>query len=120
MRFPVVYDVLMRVEIEAKDEQQALQTIAEDIAQLGIGTAVKAAFEVIRDDNAFPPKDVHSRHTNGFAVFTGEQKLDLIAKVAAALDAAARGNKSPGEALLATLNEKLGYLENSELHGVQL
>lgn len=120
MAFPVVYDVLMRVEIEARDPAEALKTIAEDISIYGIEKAVKSAYEIIRDDDSFPPKDNHSRHVNGFAIFTGTQKLDLLAKIADALESASKGNKAPGDALLAALTKELGYLDNRELDGVQL
>ena len=120
MAFPVVYDVLMRVEIEARDPAEALKTIAEDISIYGIEKAVKSAYEIIRDDDSFPPKDNHSRHVNGFAIFTGTQKLDLLAKIADALESASKGNKAPGDVLLAALTKELGYLDNRELDGVQL
>ena len=57
MTFPVVYDVLMRVEIEARSTAEALKIIAGDISKLGMEKAVKAGFEIIRDDNENPPKD---------------------------------------------------------------
>lgn len=120
MTFPVVYDVLMRVEIEAKDTADASKTIAGDISVLGIEKAVKTAYEIIRDDNANPPKDLHSRHVNGFAIFTSTQKLDLLTKIAAALEAAGRGNRAPGDELLKSLAKQFAYLENSELDGVQV
>ncbi|MQA40562.1 hypothetical protein [Rugamonas aquatica] len=81
---------------------------------------MKSAFEVILDDNAFPPKDVHTRHVNGSAVFTSMQKLDLLAKIAAALEAAGRGDTAPGDGLLNDLARQFAYLDNSELNGVQV
>lgn len=92
MNFPVVYDVLMRVEIEARNPGDAADTVANQIAQLGIHNAVSWAYEIIRDDNAYSAKDNCSRHLNGFAIFSSEQKLELITKLAAALNAAKRGN----------------------------
>jgi len=120
MTFPVVYDVLMRVEIEARDKAAALKAIAEDISALGIEEVVETAFEIIRDDNANPPKDVHSRHVNGFAIFSSTQKLDLVTKIAAALDAASRGDRGPGDMLLNNLAKQFAYLDNRELDGVQV
>lgn len=120
MSFPIVYDVLMRTEVEARSPADAASMVAGDIAEFGIETAVSLGLEVIRDDNVNPPKDIHSRHINGFAVFTSSQKLELITKIAAALDAAARGNKAPGDALLAQLANQFVYLNNDKLDGVQV
>lgn len=120
MTFPIVYDVLMRIEIEARDTAEALKIIAEDISEFGIEKAVKSGFEIIRDDNENPPKDVHSRHVNGFAIFTSTQKLDLVTKIAAALEAAGRGSRAPGDELLKNLARQFAYLDNSELDGVQV
>jgi hypothetical protein len=58
----------MRTEIEARNVDEACTMIADDIARIGIRESVNLAYEVIRDDNVYPPKDVHSRHTNGFAI----------------------------------------------------
>lgn len=120
MRFPVVYDVLMRVEVEAEDTAEALTIIADDISALGIKSTVKSAFEIIRDDNAYPPKDLHSRSVNGFAVFTSAQKHDLVAKIEVALEAAGQGDMAPGRLLLESLEAQFAYLENRELDGIQL
>lgn len=119
MSFPIVFDVLMRTEIEARDIAEASKMIADDIAELGLQESVNLAFEIIRDDNAHPPKDVDSRHTNGFAIFTSAQKLDLVTKIAAALDAAEKGNRTPGNELLENLAKQFAYLDNRELRGVQ-
>lgn len=120
MSSPIVFDVLMRTEIEARDIAEAFKMIAEDIADLGIEKSVSLAYEIIRDDNAYPPKDVDSRHTNGFAVFTSEQKLDLVTKVSAALDAALKGDREPGDNLVQALTKQFVYLNNRELDGVRV
>ena len=120
MAFPLVYDALLRIEVEAVDTTQACRTIEHLISNLGLEKAVNCSFEVIRDDDSFPPKDVHSRHVNGFAVFTSVQKLDLVTKIADALSAASRGDSEPGTELLDTLTKQFAYLNNSELRGVQV
>ncbi len=120
MRFPVVYDVLMRTEIEATSSIEASATIALHIKNFGIEKAVISSYEIIRDDNAFPPKDVYSRHTNGFAIFTSSQKLELLTMIASALEASGRGDSVPGRELLNSLSSQFAYLENSELRGVQV
>ncbi|KQY15721.1 hypothetical protein ASD28_22920 [Massilia sp. Root133] len=120
MKFPVVYDVLMRVEIEARDTAEALSIIADDISELGIKKAVKSGFEIIRDDNAHPPKDMHSRNVNGFAVFTSAQKHELVARIAIALEAAGQGDRAPGVQLLESLKAQFAYLDNRELEGVRV
>lgn len=120
MNFPIVYDVLMRVEIEAKDTAEALSIIADDISELGIKKAVKSGFEIIRDDNAHPPKDMHSRKVNGFAIFTSAQKRDLVRQIESALEAAGRGDREPGVQLVESLTTQFAYLDNRELNGVQV
>lgn len=120
MTFPVVYDMLMRIEIEAQNPVEAERIVAEDIATRGIRNSVQCAFEIIRDDNENPPKDVHSRHVNGFAIFTSEQKLELVTKIVAALDAAGKGNRDPGDELLANLAKQFAYLDNSGLEGTKV
>lgn len=67
-----------------------------------------------------PPKDIHSRHVSGFAIFTSAQKLDLLTKISAALSAAAKGNPEPGDKLLKSLTKQFAYLSNRELDGVQV
>lgn len=96
MAFPIEYDVLMRIEVEARNAAEAAKLAADDIATLGIEKAVATAIEVIRDDNTNPPKDNHSRHSNGFAIFTSTQKLDLVAMIVAALEAVSRGKRTWG------------------------
>jgi hypothetical protein len=120
MAFPLVYDALLRIEIEGRDTTQACRNIEHLISNHGLEKALHCSFEVIRDDDSFPPKDVHSRHVNGFAVFTSTQKLDLVTKIAAALAAASRGDSKPGMELVDSLTEQFAYLNNSELKGVQV
>ena len=120
MTFPVVYDVLMRVEIEALSPRAAIDMIAGDIAEQGIHKAVNSAVEIIRADNADGVKDTYSRHINGFAIFTSSQKLELVTRIAAALDGARVGNAAPGKELLAQLTQQFAYLDNNTLQGVQV
>lgn len=120
MTFPVVYDILLRAEVEARNPSEGVQTILDTIAQHGVDTAAAWAVEIIRDDNTHPPKDYHSRHSNGFAIFTSAQKLELVSQIAHALEAAGKGNRTPGNTLLADLTRQLAYLDNSKLDGIQL
>lgn len=119
MAVPIVYDVLIRQQVEANNPAEAIQFIAEELKEKVTG-GLHFGFEVIRDDNKFPPKDYSSRETNGFAVFTSEQKHELLAKLEGALEAAGKGNPAPGEALLNTLHRKFDYLANSTLVGVEV
>lgn len=119
MTYPIVYDVLIRQEIEARNPEEALKEIGE-ILTSGVTSELHSAFEIIRDDNKFPPKDIFSREENGFAVFTAKQKHQLLAKLKDALDAAGKGNPAPGEQLLNSLTLKFDYLANSTLLGVEV
>lgn len=98
----------------------SITTLARNIVEFGIHKVICAACEVIRDDNAHPPKENHSPHTNGFAIFTSTQKLELVTQIAVALDAAARNNRDPGNELLAQLARQFTYLDNRTLDGVQV
>lgn len=119
MTRPIVYDVLIRREVPARNQKEALQEIGKALTS-GATRDLYAAFEVIRDDNAFPPKDDFSRQHNGFAVFTAEQKHQLVAKLKDALDAAGKGDPAPGEQLLRALTVQLDYLGNNTLLGVEV
>ena len=119
---PIVYDVLLRLEIEAHDEGAALRIIEADVAEFGIKRAtIQSKFEIIRDDSSsISGKDNLSRHTNGFVIFNGEQKHALLAKIARAIEAALDGDASEGNALVNELTEQFKYLVCNTLDGVQL
>lgn len=121
MNMPIVYDVLLRTEIEARDEADALKKIKSDVEAFGIEKALLSKFEVIRDDNSSKfGKDNLSRHTNGFVVFNAEQKHALLKEIARSLDAAMDGDGSPGNALINALTTQFEYLGRNTLKGVQL
>lgn len=119
MAIPIVYDVLIRQEVEATNPAEAIAFITEELKEKVTG-GLHFGFEVIRDDNKFPPKDYGSRATNGFAVFTSEQKHELLDKLKDALEAAGTGDSALGEELLNTLRRKFDYMSNSTLVGVQV
>jgi len=119
MTYPIVYDVLIRQEVEARNPKEALRDITETLVS-GATSGLHSAFEVIRDDNKHPPKDYISRQSNGFAVFTSVQKQQLLGALKDALDAASKGNPAPGEQLLATLHRQFDYMTNDTLIGVTI
>lgn len=115
MPYPIVYDVLLRTEVAAKNEQAALASIADQIATLGF-QGIESGFEVIRDDNLFPGgKDNRSRHENGFVILSSKAKKELLLNIANALHAAQNGDSAIGEKLLSTLNRQFEYLEHTSL-----
>jgi len=120
--YPIVYDILLRFEIEAKDEVAALKIIETDIAQFGIEEAINhSKFEIIRDDNiSITGKDNLSRHINGFVVFNAEQKQALLTRIASALNAALDGDATQGNTLMNQLSKQFEYLGRSTLDGVDL
>lgn len=107
MAHPVVYDVIVRSEIEAKDKDHAVNWLVQSLRE---GHIKKVDFEVIRDDNAFPPKDFQSRETNGFVVLSSRRRHALFDEISAALAAAKSGDSAKGEALLESLREEFAYL----------
>lgn len=119
---PIVYDVLLRLEIEAKDEVDALKIIEAEVAEIGIdGAAIHSKFEIIRDDSSSVfGKDYLSRHANGFVVFNAKQKQALLTKIGGALEAALNGDASQGNALMNELAEQFKYLGRNTLDGVHL
>jgi hypothetical protein len=112
LKHPIVYDVVVRQEIEARDEKHAIEWLAES---LRAGRVRDMGFEVIRDDNAFPPKDISSREKNGFVVLSSERRYRLFDEISAALEAAKSGDTSKGSALLKDLQSEFDYL-NGGMH----
>jgi hypothetical protein len=111
MSAPIVYDLLLRTEVRATDEDAALAQAAGYIRQFGVDRlAWQAGFEVIRNDAlADGARDDRSRASNGFVVLDSREKHELVRRFAAALDAACQGDRADGEALLAELAERFRY-----------
>jgi hypothetical protein len=122
MTLPIVYDVLIRSEVQAQSELEAVKQIAEEIHLSGIVPhGIHTAFEVIRDDSlSTTGKDDFSRHVNGFVVFSSEQRNRLIDAIARAVDAAEKGDRSVASELLTKLDKEFDYLEHRHLLGVDV
>jgi hypothetical protein len=122
MGSPIVYDVLLRAEVQATGKLDAIKKIAHDLSVSGaLQTGIHAGFEVIRDDSLSPSgKDELSRHMNGFAVFTSEQQRELLLAISKALSAAKNNDESVGQQLLANLTRSFDYLSSRTLVGVSL
>ncbi|ATQ78294.1 hypothetical protein CR152_30125 [Massilia violaceinigra] len=119
MRFPVVYDILLRAEVEAPNKDEAIGFIIDALTRAkSVPEGFYSAFETIRDDNLKGTKDDDSRETNGFVVFTSAQKHRLLARIANVVEAAAQGDRKPGHELIATLMNEFEYLEHTNLEGV--
>lgn len=112
MTSPIVYDVVMRVEEQAPDEQAALDQIAERIKRYGVIKAgIYADLDPIRDDNRSPyGKDEVLRFVNGYVVLTSVEKREILQRVTQALDAAMTGDSKLGERLLIDLQRRFDYL----------
>jgi len=119
MTDPIVYDVLIRQEVEGFDSAQTLKEIDEALVS-GESREVHAAYQVIRDYNKYLPKDYLSREDNGFVVFTSEQKHQLLKGLKHAPDAAGNEDPAPGAQLLKTLALKSHYVANNTFIGVEL
>ena len=121
MKFPIVYDLLLRMEIRAKDKQAALDSLAKQVGKSGFDMAgLEAAFELIRNDNDGEDRDVASQQGRGFAIFTAAQKRNLVNSITEALQECAKGNAAPGQKLLENLAHELDYMDNPLLAGVKL
>ncbi|WP_027823433.1 hypothetical protein [Laribacter hongkongensis] len=106
---PIVYDIVIRQEVEARDEAEALSTLLSD---LRYGDRSCASFEPVRDDNRYGPKDLESRNNGGHLVLNAEGKhtlLTLILDYAAAYKA---GNEATTVELYSEITSTLNYLKN--------
>lgn len=107
----VVYDVLLRTEVRARDEEAALTQVASYIREFGVNTAaLQPGLEVIRNDALNPgARDDQSRQHNGFVVLDSNEKHGLLRGLQAALEAAGAGDAATGQALLAELEARFRY-----------
>jgi hypothetical protein len=104
------YDVVLRAEVRAGSEAAALAQIAAYIREHGLPSpGLRHGSEVIRDDAQAGGRDDRSREVNGFVLLDGHEKHALLAGVAAALEAAGRGDADTGARLLAQLAARFRY-----------
>lgn len=111
MSIEIIYDLVIREEIPAKNKLDALEKFKNGMNQGFSGSSW--GVEVIRDDNRYPgSKDDFSRLHNGYVVLSSKQKHEMLNEIQSAFDEVKAGNTEAAEKLMQRLYNRFDYMEH--------